>query len=151
MCPTFRWMFHKRFSNVSLLFHFSSTIIALMDDELAAFIQDAPPRRAKKLERYSKLVLACYDLGWTYRAIADQLRRKRRLSVAPATVWRFIRQHRAGPAPPSSPPASPPPRPAAPPPAIQPETPSPTMPPKPAPPTPPPARPVRKPRFNLDT
>src|ERR1035437_6769874 len=70
-----------------------------MDDELAKFTKGGPPTRVKKLERYAQLILASQDLGWSYRAIAARLRSAKRLSVAPATVWRFIRQHRPSAAP----------------------------------------------------
>jgi hypothetical protein len=138
-------------TNVRLLFDLCSTIIVVMDDELAAFIQGAPPgRRARKLERYAKLVLGSYDLGWTYRAIAAQLRRKHRLSVVPSTVWEFIHQHRPDAAPPSDAPAITAPTPTNPPVPVQTETPSPPTAPEPAPASPPLPKPSRKPRFNLD-
>jgi hypothetical protein len=133
------------------MFDLCSTIMVVMDDELAAFIQGAPPgRRARKLERYAKLVLGCYDLGWTYRAIAAQLRRKHRLSVVPSTVWEFIHQHRPDAAPLSRAPANMPPKPTALPAPTSPAEPPPLVAPEPAPASPPLPKPSRKPRFNLD-
>jgi hypothetical protein len=129
-----------------------------MDDELTKFIKGAPPgRRVKKLARYAKLVLGCYDLGWTYRAIAGQLRRKHRLSVAPSTLWEFVRQHRPGAAPASntihlSAATVTEPKQASAPAISQPQPPAPAKTSSPTPATTPSPKPTpRKPRFNLDT
>jgi len=152
-----RWMFYICSSNVRLQFCLCSSMIIIMDDQLADFIKGAPPgRRVKKLEhsRYANQILqSYYELGWTYRAIAAWLRRKR-LPVALSTLHSFIREH-----PPSSnsdvdpsPATVNEPKPLPPQPIPHPQTPMPTTTHQPSPPTSPPQKSsIRKPRFNLDT
>jgi IS30 family transposase len=99
-----------------------------LDHEITAFLASAEPRPAtSKLEPYAELIRTLRQRRWTFTEIAEVLRARFQMNVAPSTIHNFlkVRSRRKTVSEPLSPT-----------PIRQSESPAPTSP--------------KRPRFNLD-